>query len=118
MMALCLQLDALWAQRWTKRKAINSKVGFFGKVCGKRKNKGEQTMLDAKCAHVRNEVQYAMMKCPFDKEQIQFGVVFKHKKKFIQFASIFLLLNKGIQSLIDSKSFKVVFEIEKNLMKH
>ncbi len=74
-------------------------------------------MLDAKCAHVKNEMQYATMRCAFDKEQIQFGVVSKHKKKLIQFASIFLLLNNSIQTLTDSKSFKVVFEIEKKLEK-
>ncbi len=72
-------------------------------------------MFDANYARVKNEVQYATMKCPFDKEQIQFVVVSKHKKKLIQFASIFLLLNNGIESLTDSKSFKVVFEIEKKL---
>jgi hypothetical protein len=71
-----------------------------------------------KMSTCENEVQYANMKCPFDKEQIQFGVVSKHKKKLIQFASIFLLLNKGIESLTNSMSFKVVFEIEKNLTKH
>jgi hypothetical protein len=50
--------------------------------------------MDAKCAHVKYENYYATM---------------KRKKKLIQFASIFLLLNK-IKLMTDYESFKVLFD--------
>ncbi len=118
MMALCLQLDALCAQRWTKRKAISSKVGFFGKACGKRKIKGGQMMLDAKCAHVRNEAQYATMKCPVDKEQIQFGVVPNTRKSSSNLLQYFCCWIKALNHWLTPRPSRLSLKLKKNLMKH
>lgn len=37
-------------------------------------------IVDAKCAHIRNKVEYATLKCPSIIKQLQFGVISKHKK--------------------------------------
>ncbi len=66
-------------------------------------------IVDAKCAHIRNKVEYATLKCPSIIKQFQFGVVSKHKKKLIQFAYVFILLSK-CKTLTNYKSFKSFFE--------
>jgi hypothetical protein len=52
------------------------------------------------------------LKCPSIIKQFQFAVVSKHKKKFIQFAYVFILLNK-CKALTNYERFKSFFEFLK-----
>jgi hypothetical protein len=88
-------------------------MGFIGKAHYEKENYTTRQIVDAKCAHIRNKVEYATLKCPSIIRQFQFGVVSKHKRKLIQSAYVFILLNK-CKAFTNYNTFKSFFEFLKS----
>lgn len=86
-------------------------MGFTKKHVTKNKTKDGQAIMDAKCTYEKYESNMQLWNVFSDGATFQFGVVSQHKRKLIQFYSIFLLLRKK-RPMTNYESFKAFFDFE------
>jgi hypothetical protein len=68
--------------------------------------------MDPKCWHAKNEIAYAHLLTTIVFQQLDLGQAMENKRKFVLFASIFSLLNKG-KPMKNHEDFKHFFKFLK-----
>ncbi len=85
----------IYSQIEKKDKVLVAKWNSIDKHASQKKAPNGKWFMDPKCGHLKNEIVYVQLSTIIIFQQFNLGQAMEDKGKIVQFATIFILLNKG-----------------------